>query len=115
MACFAKIARKVPINYALLFLFTFTEAYMISLIASFYDKTIVLQAGALTAAAVVGLTAYAFYTKKDFTYLGGFLFCLVLVLIVATILAAIIRNKWLSLVLSIFGVLLFSIYLIYDT
>lgn len=115
LACFAKLARTVPINYILLALFTFTEAYMISIICSYYDKETVMYAGGLTAAAVVGLTFYAFWTKTDFTYLGGFLFAFVMVLIVGSILAALIRNRWLSLVISILGVLLFSIYLIYDT
>ena len=115
LACYPKVARSVPINYILLFLFTIAEAYMISIIASYYDSTTVLMAGGLTAAATVGLTIYAFYTKKDFTKLGGFLFALILVLIVGGIFAIFIRNKWLNLGLAILGVLVFSIYLVFDT
>lgn len=73
------------------------------------------MAAALTSAVVVGLTIYAFYTKTDFTVCGGFLFIMLMVLIVGSILAIFIRSKWLSLGLSIFGTILFGIYLIMDT
>lgn len=73
------------------------------------------MAGGLTAAVVVGLTIYAATTKKDFTMMGGFLFALVMVLIIGSLFAIFIRSKWLSLGLSILGALVFSLYLIYDT
>lgn len=95
LSCYRRVARKVPINYILLGLFTLAESYMISTIASYYDYTIVLFAGALTLAVVVGLTIYAFTTKRDFTGCTAFLFVLLLVVIVAGILAAIFRSRWL--------------------
>lgn len=73
------------------------------------------MAGALTFTVTVALTLYAFYTKTDFTTCGGFLFVCVLVLIVGGILAAIIRNEWLGLGLSILGTIVFGLYLIMDT
>jgi len=73
------------------------------------------MAGILTAAMVVALTIYAIYTKSDFTTKGGIFFIGIIVLIVGSILGAIIQNKWLNLVLSVFGVFLFGCYLIYDT
>lgn len=34
LACYRRIARKVPLNYILLGLFTLAESYMIAMIAS---------------------------------------------------------------------------------
>lgn len=88
---------------------------MVSTISAFYDYQTVLMAGALTAAVVVSLTIYAIFTKTDFTMCGGLLFILLAVMFVGSILAIFIKNRVVNLVLSIFGVILFGIYLIYDT
>jgi FtsH-binding integral membrane protein len=88
---------------------------MVAMICSFYNYTIVLMAGALTLAATIALTIYAFYTKTDFTTCGGFLFVCVLVMIIGGILAAIFRSYWLGLGLSILGAIVFGLYLIMDT
>ena len=63
----------------------------------------------------IGLTAYAIYTKTDFTTKGGILTICVIVLIAGGIIGIFIRNKWFRLILSIFGVIVFGIYLVYDT
>lgn len=115
LGCYPSVARKVPINYILLILFTLAEAYMISIIASYTDPKIVMMAGALTLAVVLALTLYAFYTKVDFTLLGGFLFIMLLVLIVAGILAAIFRSRWAAWGICIGGTIIFGLYLIMDT
>ena len=72
-------------------------------------------AAILTAAVVVALTIYACTTKTDFTVCGGLLFAGVLVLMIATVLSFIFRNKIFEIVVSVFSVLLFSIYLVFDT
>ena len=73
------------------------------------------MAGALTAAITISLTVYAFTTKTDFTVCGGFLFICVTALIVASIIAIFIRNRWLNLAISVIGVIIFGLYLIFDT
>jgi len=73
------------------------------------------MAGALTAAVTVSLTIYAYKTKTDFTLMGGLLFICLAVLIVAGILSIFIRNKVFRIVYSCLGVIIFGIYLIYDT
>ena len=47
--------------------------------------------------------------------MGGILFIMLAVLIVGSIISIFIRNRWLSLGLSIAGAIIFGIYLIYDT
>lgn len=75
----------------------------------------VLMAGSLTAAVTVSLTIYAFKTKRDFTTCGGFLFVCVAALLVGSIIGAIVRSKLLNLGLSVLGVIIYGLYLIFDT
>ena len=63
----------------------------------------------------IGLSAYALTTKKDFSFLGGFLFVGVLVAFLAGIGAAIFGLSTLSLVVSAMFVLLMSGMILYQT
>ena len=74
-----------------------------------------LVAAGLTAAMVISLTLYAIFTKSDLTDCGGFLLVCSVVLLVGGIISIFWRNKWLQLILSIVGVIVFGIYLIFDT
>jgi FtsH-binding integral membrane protein len=115
LACFPSVSRKVPINYILLFAFTIGEAYIVSYVCSRSDPDTVLIATGLTLGIVITLTLYAAFTKSDFTFLGGFLLVCLISLIIGGIAAYFFRNKWLNLVLSIVGAIIFGIYIIFDT
>jgi protein lifeguard len=114
MVCVPSLFRSVPTNYILLFIWTICEGYMVATVTSFNPPEIVLMAAALTAAVSVGLTVYAWTTKTDFTFLGGFLFVLTFVMFMWGILI-LIFGYFLYTLYCLFGVLLFSIYLIFDT
>ena len=115
LACYKKIARSVPLNYFLLFLFTIFESYVVSYICTLYDSQTVLIAAGLTAAIVVALTLYAIFTKTDFTTCGGILVVCCVALFVGGIIGIWVRNKWFRLIMAILGVIVFGIYLVYDT
>lgn len=115
LGCYKEVARSVPINYILLFVFAAAQSMFVGCICARYPRNIVLLAVALTAAVVVGLTIYAFTTTSDFTMCGGVLLVAGLVLLVATIISFFIHNKILHIIISACGAILFSIYLIYDT
>ena len=108
-------ARTVPYNYILLFIFTITESYMVSLITLKYDPQTVLIAAGLTVALFLGLTFYACVTKTDFTICGGLLFSMLLVLIFASIFSLIFKSRQLEIIISAISLVIFSIYIIYDT
>lgn len=108
-------SRKVPINYILLGIFTLCQSYMVSAVTTVYDPTTVFIAALLTAAIVLALSIYACTTKTDFTVCGGLLFVCMMVLFVASLLTIFFYNKILSIIISALSVVLFSIYLIYDT
>ena len=63
-------------QYAGLGLYVVAEAIIfvpIMLVATSYFEGIILQAGIITAALFLGITAIAFVTKKDFSFLNSFL------------------------------------------
>lgn len=74
-----------------------------------------LQAGGLTLLAFGGISTYAFFTKRDFSFLRGFLFVGTLVLLGALLIGIFVESTALQIAISAAGVLLFSGYVLYDT
>ena len=114
--CVKKIARTVPTNYICLFVFTLIEAYIVAFTCAYYTPKSVAIAAFLTAGVTVALTIYALVSKTDFTMYGGAFYvvgsafcmmCLIMIFLP--------QNSILSTILNIVGVILFGLYLIYDT
>lgn len=114
LVCFKSIARRVPINYILLGVWTFCESFMVATISAFYPPEIVFTAAAMTAAVTIGLTIYACTTKTDFTYCGALLFALSAIML-CYLIFAFAFGFYLNTLYCCFGVLVYSLYLIYDT
>ncbi|HJV26237.1 MAG TPA: Bax inhibitor-1/YccA family protein [Aromatoleum sp.] len=76
---------------------------------------IVMQAMGGTAAIFLGLSAYALTTKKDFSFMGGFLFVGVLVAFLAGLGAIFFQMPGLSLAVSAMFVLLMSGMILFET
>ncbi|XP_063697378.1 protein lifeguard 2-like isoform X2 [Culicoides brevitarsis] len=115
MACCTNVRRKTPMNFIFLFLFTLAEAFLLGVVSSVYDVQEVLMAVGLTAGVCLALTLFAFQTKWDFTVIGGSLCAATFCLLFLGIFAIIFPGKILSLVYASLGVVLFSVYLVYDT
>jgi FtsH-binding integral membrane protein len=47
------------------------QAYTVGVVVTFYDVNVVIQAFFLTSAVVVGLTAFTFQSKRDFSSWGS--------------------------------------------
>ena len=106
----------VPYNYILLAIFTFCVSWLVGVACmAARDPMVVLMAACLTAAMVIGLTVYAIRTKQDFTICGAGLYICSLVFMTASFFAVVMGGPTMSLGISIFGVILFSVYLIHDT
>jgi FtsH-binding integral membrane protein len=108
------IYRTVPTNYIVLTIFSLSFGWWIAAFTILYTKTSVLFVLCLTVVTVASLTVYAFFTKKDYTVYGSFLFTALIVLIVASLLELFFPIPILRLIISYFSLMLFSIYLIYD-
>ncbi|KAA0720930.1 Protein lifeguard 4 [Triplophysa tibetana] len=104
-----------PINLFLLFGFTLLESLSVATAVTFYDYTVVLQAFVLTSAVFLGLTAYTFQSKRDFSKLGASLFAGLWILIIASFLRIFIYNDTVELVFAGAGALLFCGFIIFDT
>ena len=75
---------------------------------------LVALSGGLTASVFFALAAYATVSKRDFSFLGKFLFVGVILLLVAMVANLFFQVPALSLALSAIAVLIFSLYLLYD-
>jgi len=80
-----------------------------------HSLTYIYQAFGITAGIFGGLTLYVMTTKRDFSWLRSFLFAGLIGLLLAIILNIFIGGTVFGLIISAFGVLLFSGYVIYDT
>ena len=111
----AKLLQKIPTNYIILTIFTLSFSCIVSMQTNKYTGKSVMSALLLTFATVVTLTYYAWNTKKDFTvHSGTMLVCLVL-LILSSFIFLIVRIPLSNLLVMYGSLVLFCIYLIYDT
>ena len=63
----------------------------------------------------IALTIYAIYTDDDFTICGGLLFVCLIILCIASIFLIFTDNNIVHIIICVLAIILFSIYLIYDT
>lgn len=75
---------------------------------------LIALSGAMTAAILFTMAGIATVTKKDFSFLGKFLFIGVILLIVASLANLFFQVPALQLTLSAVAVLIFSAYILYD-
>lgn len=108
--------KSYPTNLLFLSGFTALEAYSVSVIVSFYQSRIVLQAVLLTAGIFIALTLFACQTKYDFTSWMPYLFGGLWGLILFGFMAMFFRgNTWVELAYSGIAALIFSGYILVDT
>lgn len=114
LICGKKIARKVPVNYILLTIWTLLESYMLATAAAYYDYQTVLSAIGITVGLAIGLTLFACFVKVDFTFCGGLLCALGAIMLFFAIFGFVF-GKWAYTGYCAIGVFIYSLYLIYDT
>lgn len=108
--------KSYPTNLLFLTAFTALEAYAVSVIVSFYQSKVVLEALLLTLGIFVALSLFACQTKYDFTswmpYLFGGLWALILFGFMAAFFP---YNSTVELVYGGIAALIFSGYILVDT
>jgi len=108
--------KSYPTNLVFLTAFTALEAYSISLVTSFYNSKIVIQALIITLGIFVGLTLFACQSKYDFTSWMPYLFgALWIMIIFGFIYAFFPHSKTIELIYGVAGALIFSGYILVDT
>ena len=108
--------KSYPTNLLFLSGFTLAEAYSISVITSFYNARIVIEALIFTLGIFVALTLFACQSKYDFTSWMPYLFGSLWVVILFGFMAAFFPyNSKVELGYGIVVALLFSGYILVDT
>ncbi|XP_071451123.1 protein lifeguard 1-like [Hetaerina americana] len=115
LSCCESVRRKYPTNFICLVILTFAMSYMMGTMAAFYDTQAVLMAAGITAIVCFSLSVFAFQTKWDFTIMSGALLAAMVVFLIFGIICIFIPGKAMLLVYCSIGVLLMSVYLVYDT
>lgn len=108
--------KSYPMNLLFLGGFTALEAYSVSVITSFYDSRIVLEALVFTLGIFVILTVFACQSKYDFTHWAPYLFGALWIAIIFGFMAAFFpQNSKVELVYGCVTALIFSGYILVDT
>jgi len=109
-------ARKPGLNMVALFSFTTVSGLTLGPLLYQVGPTIAAEAFALTAITFAGLSMYVVYSKKDFSFMSGFLMTGLIVLVVGGLLNMFfIQSGMMHFVMSGASVLLFSGFILYDT
>ena len=115
MTCHYRKFRPVPINYITLAAYTVFHSYLVGALLPYYDEVTILMAAGCTLGMFIALTAYACFTKKDLTYMGGALSVGSLLVLCFLMVAFIYRNKVIHMAICCVVILLTSFWIIYDT
>ena len=116
----AQSARSLagPQRLGLIVLFSAMMGVMLSPVMFFYGRTepqVIWQAGALTASAFTVLTAYSWFSRRDFSAWGSFFVVGLWVLIATSLLNIFFQNQTAQLWIAGGTVLVFSGMLVFDT
>lgn len=115
LICCEGVRRKSPLNLIVLGVFTVSMSFFVGIVASTYEPEAVLAAAGTTALIVLALTIFSFQTKWDFTGSAPYLFVILIIFIIFGIFASIFNSEVVNIVYASIGVLIFSLYLVYDT
>ena len=115
-----RVKHTPGVNLAVLFAFTFITGLTIApLLSSIFamegGASIVGQAFLMTSVAFGAISMFAMTTKKDFSFMGKFLFIALIIMIVAGISNIFIQSSMMQLIIASAGALLFSAFILYDT
>ena len=105
----------VPALFGFTFIAGLMLAPMLSVAAGFRNGgQLVALAGGMTAAIFLAMASIATVTKRDFSFLGKFLFVGLVIVIVASLANVFFRIPALSVTVSAVAVMIFSLYLLHD-
>eukprot|EP00640_Fibrocapsa_japonica_P003650 CAMPEP_0113935702 /NCGR_PEP_ID=MMETSP1339-20121228/2806_1 /TAXON_ID=94617 /ORGANISM="Fibrocapsa japonica" /LENGTH=299 /DNA_ID=CAMNT_0000937943 /DNA_START=96 /DNA_END=995 /DNA_ORIENTATION=+ /assembly_acc=CAM_ASM_000762 len=108
---------KYPTNFYLLIAFTLCMSYGVGLICAAYQASgkgmIVLEALGLTLTVFLVLTLFTMQSKWDFSFMAAGLYCCLCILMIWGIVVAIWHVG--EFMYAVFGAILFSLYIIFDT
>lgn len=109
---------QFPVNLIMLSVWTIIMSYTIGVVCAAYAAAgaegLIMQAFAITMSVFVGLTIFTFQSKIDFSFLGAGLFACLWILIIWGIVNAFTGFSG-GVIYPLFGSIIFSLYIVYDT
>lgn len=116
----AKLLRKFPTNYGLMFALTAALGVIVGYTSAMYTWQSVALAAGITTGIFASMTVYAWTTKSDFTGYGPYLFAAIMSLCMFGFTLSIlgfcgVHIEWAIMLYNLMGVLLFTFYIVYDT
>merc|ERR1712194_791600 len=120
MTCCMETLRKYPRNYAVLGLITLCMSVIVGFVSAMYTWQSVLLAAGITVGIFLGMTILAWTTSIDFTGYGAYLWgALVAIMVFGFALSIMawcgVQIEWLIMLYNLLGVLLFTMYIVFDT
>ena len=113
--CSESVLRKHPTNLYYYGVYTVCTSYLVTCVCVVTDPQIVLLALIGTMVIVLSLTLFTMQTKIDFTPCSGILFIFLIILVFGSLITSFLPQiKLVKLGLCLFGLFLFSMYLIID-
>jgi modulator of FtsH protease len=110
------VRRKPGLNLVALFAFTSVSGLTLGPVMVVYNAGAIQQALVLTVLIFGGLTLYVMTSRRDFSFLGGFLITGLIVILVGSLLNAFwFQNTTAEFMIAGGGVILFSGFILFDT
>lgn len=110
---------EYPTNYKIMFVFISVMACNIAVPCAFYYAAgkglAIAQAVLVTGVIFLTLTAYAHFSKTDFSFIGGFLMCVLMCNIIFGLIAILSGSSMMVFMYHVFGVLVFCGFILMDT
>jgi len=111
--------QQSPHNMILLSIFTICESIFVGFFCAAYAadglSVIIIEAFAITSVIFIGLTLFTMHSKINFDFLGPMLFVAVLVLLVWSLFMTFFVSFESRQIWAVAGVIIFSLYIVYDT
>jgi len=120
MCCCPDTLRTFPCNYIFLGVLTSAMGVLVGFSSAMYTWQSVVLAVGITVGIFLGMTVFAWTTKRDFTGYGPYLFGALLTLIVFGFTLSLmglcgVHIEWMTMLYDFLGVLLFTFYIVFDT
>ncbi len=114
------VRRKPGINVVALLSFTFVSGAFLAPVLMFAvlktgNMDVVFQAAGITGSIFVGLTAYTFISKKDFSFLGGIVYVGLFAVMGIMLVNIFVQSQAADMAVSWIGSVLFSLFILFDT
>ena len=113
--CLYDTFKQSPFNWIILVSFTIMMTYLLGIVGVVYSSEKLLLGGSTTLTIFTGLSLYAWQSTIDYTVFGNVLTVILFGFIMMGILMSFVNVPFVNTIYSVFGAMLFSFYIIYDT